>query len=384
MFGFLDGHKTNLIDFGFILLAIAIQKITMEIKEIYMQRCIDLAKNGAGSVAPNPMVGAVLVYQDRIIGEGFHQVYGGPHAEVNCILSVSDSDRALIPLSTLYVSLEPCAHFGKTPPCTNLILSEKIQNVIIGSKDPFNQVNGKGIDILKKGGVNVIQGILEKECDNLNKRFFTFHKKHRPYIILKWAQTANAKISSEGPERLLISNKFTDRLVHRWRSEESGIMVGTNTASNDDPILTNRWWTGNSPVRIVIDRNLKLSQSLNLFDGSTSTIIFHCEKREESESDPVNFIPLRNEPNLLPQILQSLFELKILSVIVEGGAGLINSFISSGVWDEARVITNASLVLQESESGEGLAAPQLIDAHLQDTINIGFDQVQTFIHINSR
>jgi diaminohydroxyphosphoribosylaminopyrimidine deaminase/5-amino-6-(5-phosphoribosylamino)uracil reductase len=356
-----------------------------------MQRCIDLAKCGAGSVAPNPMVGAVLVHQDRIIGEGFHQVYGGPHAEVNCIRSVKDADRKFIPFSTLYVSLEPCAHFGKTPPCANLILSEKIPNVIIGSKDPFEQVNGKGIDILKNGGVNVLQGILEKDCDELNKRFFLFHRKNRPYIILKWAQTADLKISSGTAERLIISNKFTDRLVHKWRSEESGIMVGTNTAENDNPLLTNRWWTGNSPVRIVFDRNLKLSKSLNLFDGSTRTIVFYCNG-EIDKSIPVEYFQFRNERDLLPQLLQSLYDLKILSVIIEGGASLINSFISAGIWDEARVITNTNLWVHsidfteattpQTKFQEALSAPHLINAHLQDTLEIGYDKIQTFIHIN--
>lgn len=390
----------------------------MEFKEIYMQRCIDLAKCGAGSVAPNPLVGAVLVHQDRIIGEGFHQLYGGPHAEVNCIRSVKDTDRELIPFSTLYVSLEPCAHFGKTPPCANLILSEKIPNVIIGSKDPFEQVNGKGIDILKKGGVNVLQGILEKECDELNKRFFTFHREHRPYIILKWAQTADLKISSGSSDRLMISNKYTDRLVHKWRSEEAGIMVGTNTAENDDPLLTNRWWTGNNPVRIVIDRNLKLSPSLKLFDGSTRTIVFYCSG-ELHQSSTVEYIQIKNEKDLIPQVLKALYDLKVLSVIIEGGAALINSFISSGLWDEARVITNTKLWVQsvdlqetrlnepvreqpskinpnlrenilqgstapETKFHEALSAPQLIDAHLQETLELGHDQIQTFIHINPR
>lgn len=357
----------------------------MEFKEIYMQRCIDLAKCGAGSVAPNPMVGAVLVQEDRIIGEGYHQVYGGPHAEVNCIRSVKDADRKLIPLSTLYVSLEPCAHFGKTPPCANLILSEKIPNVVIGSKDPFEAVNGKGIDILQSRGVNVVQGILEKECDDLNKRFFTFHRLHRPYIILKWAQTADLKMSSGSSQRLKISNQITDRMVHKWRSEEAAIMVGTATAENDNPLLTNRLWTGNNPVRIVIDRDLNLSSSLHLLDSSVDTLIFYTNgNRKQHQGTGIRYILLQEEKNLLPQIMQSLFESKILSVIIEGGPTLLNSFISSGTWDEARVITNTRLCLKDSNFPAGLSAPQLIDAHLQEEVKIGHDQVQTFIHINPR
>ena len=203
-----------------------------------MHRCIQLAKLGAGYVAPNPMVGAVLVQRDRIIGEGYHQQYGGPHAEVNCIASVNETDKDLISASTLYVSLEPCSHFGKTPPCADMIIKHKIPKVVIGSRDPSKEVNGKGIEKLKAAGVEVEVGILENECKTLNRRFFIFNTQHRPYIILKWAQTADHKIAGITDERLFISSEVTNRLVHKWRSEEASILVGTNTALYDDPELT--------------------------------------------------------------------------------------------------------------------------------------------------
>lgn len=214
------------------------------IDETYMQRCLDLASKGLGSVSPNPMVGAVLVYENRIIGEGYHEQFGQAHAEVNCINSVQESDTHLIPQSTLYVSLEPCSHFGKTPPCSNLIIDCKIPKVVIACRDTFEQVNGKGIDQLKAAGIHVQVGILEKEAIQLNKRFFTFHSKKRPYVILKWAQSSNHKIANADFSRVLISNSFTNRLVHKWRSEEDAIMVGPNTALHDNPGLTTRNWPG--------------------------------------------------------------------------------------------------------------------------------------------
>jgi diaminohydroxyphosphoribosylaminopyrimidine deaminase/5-amino-6-(5-phosphoribosylamino)uracil reductase len=250
----------------------------LTIHEKYMRRCIELAQNGAGYVAPNPMVGAVLVHEDRIIGEGFHQHYGGPHAEVNCINSVSEEDRNLITRSTLYVSLEPCAHQGKTPPCADLIIVNKISEVVIGCRDPFKEVNGKGIEKLKGAGVNVIYGVLESECQQLNKRFFTFYTQHRPYIILKWAETADRKIAANGTERLFISNEQTNRLVHKWRSEEASILVGTNTALLDDPELNTRYWNGPSPIRLIVDMGLSLPSSLKIFNGKQRTIIFNTVK----------------------------------------------------------------------------------------------------------
>jgi diaminohydroxyphosphoribosylaminopyrimidine deaminase/5-amino-6-(5-phosphoribosylamino)uracil reductase len=337
-----------------------------------MQRCIQLAENASGDVAPNPMVGAVLVHEDRIIGEGYHKVFGGPHAEVNCINSVLRRDEHLIDRATLYVSLEPCVHFGKTPPCADLIISKQIPAVVIGCRDPFTEVNGKGIEKLTSAGVNVTTGVLEEECRQLNIRFFTFHTKHRPYIILKWAETADKKIGNYGNNRLMITNEFTNRLVHKWRSEEAGIMAGTNTVMMDDPYLTNRLWNGSHPMRIVIDTDLRLPSSLNVFDGSVKTIVFNALKHEEN--DNVLFYQVTRDVNLVHQVLNGLHQQKILSVMVEGGAKLIQSIMDEGLWDEARVITNTSLVLGEG----GVRAPILTDSKLVSEQVIGNDVVRTY------
>lgn len=329
-----------------------------------MQRCIELAQKGAGYVAPNPMVGAVLVYNDRIIGEGYHQKYGEAHAEVNCIASVKDDDKPFIQQSVLYVSLEPCAHFGKTPPCADLIIKHKIPKVVIGCRDPFKEVNGKGIEKLKAAGVEVEPGILEAECKELNKRFFTFHQQHRPYIILKWAQTSDKKISSGNSERLLISNEYSNRLVHKWRSEEASILIGTNTALLDDPSLTTRLWEGPSPVRLVVDMDLRLSSSLKIFNGEVKTIVFNTKKHsEESEwsipsplerGQEVKFYQVTEDVSLVHQIVNALYQLKVQSVLVEGGAKLLQSFIDEDIWDEARIIKNDELRIIN-----GLSAPVL-------------------------
>ena len=224
-----------------------------------MHRCLELAEKAAGHVAPNPMVGAVLVHEGIIIGEGYHQIYGGPHAEVNCIASVPSSLQHLIQDSVIYVSLEPCAHHGKTPPCADLIIRHNIRHVVIGCRDPFVEVDGKGIEKLHAAGIKTETGILEKECRELNKRFFTFHTKHRPFIILKWAQTGDGKIGTEN-NRLHITGSVTNRLVHKWRSEESAILVGANTALADNPQLTTRLWSGNSPTRLIIDPELRAAR----------------------------------------------------------------------------------------------------------------------------
>lgn len=315
-----------------------------------MHRCIELAKKGAGNVAPNPMVGAVLVFENRIIGEGYHQQYGKPHAEVNCINNVSQTDVHLISQSTLYVSLEPCAHHGKTPPCADLIIQNKIPVVVVGTGDPFKQVDGKGIERMQQAGVKVIYGILENECIELNKRFFTFHLQQRPYIILKWAQTADAKMSSGTAKRLHISNELTNRLVHQWRGQEAAILVGTNTVLLDNPSLNVRLAAGNNPVRLIVDMNLRLPQHLNIFDKSQPTIIFNSVKHTEDEN--LLYYQLTGETNVVQQILNACFQLKIQSLLVEGGSQLLQSFINDDSWDEIRMIINNKMF-----AGEGLLSP---------------------------
>ena len=336
--------------------------------EMYMQRCIQLAQLGEGMVAPNPMVGSLLVYNDRIIGEGYHQHYGQPHAEVNCINSVKEEDKQFISQSTLYVSLEPCAHFGKTPPCADLIIKHKIPKVIVGCRDPFKEVDGKGIEKLIAAGIDVTLGVLEQECKALNKRFFTFHTKQRPYIILKWAETANHFIGSNTSERLLISNETTNRLVHKWRSEEAAILVGTNTALLDNPSLSNRLWTGKQPIRLIIDKELKLSKSLNLFDKRQATIIFNHIKQQEEEN--LIYYQLDRNNELLQQIMEACYKLNIQSILVEGGSKTLQSFINNNLWDEARVITNKKLSI-----ANGVPAPMLYNATIKETMMIGEDEI---------
>ncbi len=321
----------------------------------YMIRCLELAAKAAGKVAPNPMVGAVLVYEDRIIGEGFHEHYGEAHAEVNCLASVKDPDRPLISQSTLYVSLEPCAHYGKTPPCADLIIKHHIPRVVVGCRDPFKEVDGKGIERLMAAGIEVIQGVCEKECKELNKRFLTFHTAHRPYVILKWAQTADDKIAAVPGERLFISSEITNRLVHKWRSEEASILVGTNTALLDDPELTTRLWPGPSPVRLVVDRDLSLPSSLKVFNRQVRTIIFNTIRQEED--DQLLYYQITEDVSPVHQILHALYQLKIQSVMVEGGARVLQSFIDEGIWDEIRIIKNEALKVNS-----GLAAPAFADA----------------------
>jgi diaminohydroxyphosphoribosylaminopyrimidine deaminase / 5-amino-6-(5-phosphoribosylamino)uracil reductase len=337
-----------------------------------MQRCIGLAALAAGNVAPNPMVGAVLVHNGRIIGEGYHKVYGGPHAEVNCVDSVSDTDRHLISSSSMYVSLEPCAHYGKTPPCADLIIRNEIKKVFVGCRDPFVEVNGKGIEKLVAARVDVTSAVLEAECTHLNKRFFTFHTKHRPYVILKWAQTSDQKIGNIGNSRLMITNELTNRIVHKWRSEEAAIMAGTNTVMLDDPQLTNRLWNGNQPVRVIVDMDLRLPSSLKVFDGSVKTIVFNALKHEENGN--IIFYEITRDVNLVHQLLNGLYQMKVLSVMIEGGAMLIQSFIDEGAWDEARIITNTDLLLQ----GTGVSSPILTDAVLRSEVKIQDDIIRIY------
>lgn len=401
-----------------------------------MHRCLELARLGSGNVAPNPMVGAVLVHNDKIIGEGYHKKYGEAHAEVNCINSVKEEHQPLIAKSTIYVSLEPCAHFGKTPPCADLIIQCKIPKVVIGCRDPFVQVNGKGIEKLKAAGIEVELGILEEECKELNKRFFLFHTQHRPYVILKWAETADKKIAAEAPfrlppvgeatstqrqlkqetfdinkdtqqsellsagkapstggglgeagSRLLISGQMTNRLVHKWRSEEMAICVGTNTALFDDPSLTTRLWTGGNPVRVVVDMHLRLPKSLKLFDGNTPTIVFNLHEHNlpfekisvaDLKSIGVSYYQVTEDVSLVHQMMNALYRMGIQSVMVEGGAQLLQSFIDENIWDEARVITNEQLII-----GSGLPAPVLKKYQITKTEHLDSDVIRYYQPVNS-
>jgi diaminohydroxyphosphoribosylaminopyrimidine deaminase / 5-amino-6-(5-phosphoribosylamino)uracil reductase len=352
-----------------------------------MQRCLQLAKLGAGHVAPNPMVGAVLVHEGRIIGEGWHQQYGQAHAEVNCIASVKEEDRHLISQSMLYVTLEPCSHYGKTPPCADLIIKHNIPAVVIGSHDINKQVDGMGIKKLIMAGVDVIIGVLQDECIDLNKRFFTFHGEHRPYIILKWAQTAAGIMGSQSnghipdvSERLLISNEYTNRLVHRWRSEEASILVGTNTALYDNPSLTTRLWNGPSPVRLIIDLHLRLPDSLKVFDRKERTIVFNTVKHEEA--DNLLYYQVSEDPDsyresLVHQVLNALYHLEIQSVLVEGGAQLLQSFIDEGLWDEIRRIENRGN-LPLTNITNGLKAPTLPNAIKVEEQKLFSDIIEIF------
>ncbi len=291
----------------------------MEIDKKYMQRCIELARSGAGSVSPNPMVGCVIVRGNEIVGEGFHRKYGEAHAEVNAVNSVANPE--LLKESTLYVSLEPCAHHGRTPPCTGLIIEKQIPRVVIGAADPSPEVAGRGIKKLKEAGIEVVSGVLGQECRELNKRFSTFHEKKRPYIILKWAQTSDgfidiARESSDYGEPNWITGDLALRLVHKIRAEEDAIIVGTNTALKDNPSLSVRNWAGESSLRIVIDKELKLPETLKFFDGTQKTLILNALRTEKE--DLTEWFKLDFSKDILPQILSELFSRKILSLIVEG------------------------------------------------------------------
>ena len=303
-----------------------------------MQRCIEIAGHGAGRVAPNPMVGCVIVHQNTIIGEGYHIECGYSHAEVNAIKSVKNPE--LLKRSTLYVSLEPCAHHGRTPPCSDLILEKKIAHVVIGTVDPFAAVSGNGIKKLLAGGVLVETGVLLDECRWLNRRFFTFHEKKRPYIILKWAQTIDGYIdlerkSGQPAEPVWITGTLARTMVHKTRSEEAAILIGTNTVLKDNPSLTTRDWSGRSPVRLVIDRYNKLPHHLKVFDGNALTIVF--TEKPGIPAPEIQYCQIDFQKNLPRQILSELYNLELSSVIIEGGAYTLQQFIDTELWDEAHI-----------------------------------------------
>lgn len=308
--------------------------------EVYIQRCSELAGKASGNTYPNPMVGSVIVHEGKIIGEGYHHKAGEPHAEINAINSVKNKN--LIPESTIYVSLEPCAHFGKTPPCALKIVELGFKKVVIGAMDSHDKVNGKGKKIIQDAGIEVVSGVLEKECLELNKRFFTYHQKKRPYIVLKWAESAD-RFMDKDFKPTQISNTLTKQFVHQLRSNEHSILIGTMTAMRDNPSLTTREISGRSPIRILIDIDLKVPQHYNIFNNDAETLVFNSIKNDDEGN--VKFIKTSRE-NFIENMLKTLHERQIQSVIVEGGGLVLQQFIDAGLWDEAIVIKNNNLVLE--------------------------------------
>tara|TARA_B100001287_G_C22680616_1_gene530146 strand:+ start:864 stop:1877 length:1014 start_codon:yes stop_codon:yes gene_type:complete len=334
-----------------------------------MQRCINLAKKGIRAVAPNPMVGCVIVVEDQIIGEGYHQRFGEAHAEVNAINSVSN--KSLLKKATLYVSLEPCSHTGQTPPCAELIIKKGIKKVVIGTKDSNPIVGGKGIEKLKNGGIQVEEGILQEQCVELNKRFFTFHEKQRPYVILKWAQTLDGfldRIREDETQKInWISEPETNTLVHKWRSEEQSILVGRNTIINDNPSLTVRDYGGINPIRLVIDSQLQISGALNIYSKDAPTIVFNRIK--DKKENNIEWVKISETST--KNILKELHNRGIQSVFVEGGSRTLQYFIIDNVWDEARVIVG------QKYFKEGYKAPIINKVPIQ-SIPFGKDMIHYY------
>ena len=333
----------------------------------FMERCISLARMGEGYTAPNPMVGSVIVHEGRIIGEGYHRKLGGPHAEVEALESVQKHDKSLIPESTLYVSLEPCSHHGRTPPCADRIVAEGIRRVVIATADPNPQVNGCGIARLREAGVEVINGVLEAEARALNRPFFTFHTLGRPHYTLKWACSSDGYISRTG-ERTPMSSAATNRLVHRWRAEHMAIMVGTNTALVDDPALTLRLWPGRQPLRIVTDRQGRLPHNIQLFNDGHPTLLLH-EMAQPPNMPNVEAVRMAFSDVFFQALDHALIERGIQSVLVEGGAQLLNSFIKAGHWDECRTIQTPAVL------EGGVAGPE-IHGRIDTAYEVGGDVIR--------
>lgn len=303
--------------------------------ELFMQRALELALLGSGYVSPNPLVGCVIVHDGKIIGEGWHKKFGGPHAEVNAVNSVSN--KSVLKESSVYVTLEPCSHVGKTPPCSDMLIEHRVKKVVVANLDSNPLVNGEGLHKLRASGIEVITGVLDKKGRELNKRFFTYVEKQRPYIILKWAETADGFVARKNFDSKWISDEFSRQLVHKWRTEEDAVLVGMRTAQKDNPQLNVRDWSGRNPVRIVIDRFLKLNEKINLFDGSQKTLCYNVLKHEELHH--VSLIRI-DEENFLTHLVHDLYKQKIQSIIVEGGAQTLQAFIDSGLWDEARIFVS--------------------------------------------
>ena len=309
--------------------------------DLFMRRCLELALRGAGSVSPNPLVGSVVVWDEKVVGEGHHQKYGGPHAEANAIAAVIRNypdSATMLKQATLYVNLEPCAHYGKQPPCSDLIIRYAIPRVVVGCRDPFDLVDGKGIEKLRAAGIDVIEDVLGAESRELNRRFFTRVQKQRPYIVLKWAKTQDGFFAPANGTQQWITSALSKQLVHKWRAEEDAVLVGKKTALIDNPQLNVRFSTGRDPVRMVIDRNLDLSPSLKLFDQSQKTIVFNSIKTELDGN--ITYLELEDFDNLLPQLIcYQLYLMDVQSIIIEGGAETLKLFINARLWDEARVFT---------------------------------------------
>jgi diaminohydroxyphosphoribosylaminopyrimidine deaminase/5-amino-6-(5-phosphoribosylamino)uracil reductase len=340
--------------------------------EHYIKRCLEISKLGIGTTRPNPSVGAVLVVDDRIIGEGFTSPYGGNHAEVNAISAVKD--QTLLATATMYVTLEPCSHFGKTPPCADLIIKSEIKKVVIGCIDSNVLVAGKGIERLQNAGCEVIVGVLENECKAHHRRFFTFQTKKRPFIILKWAQTLDAYIAPKNraiQAPVWITNKASRQLVHKWRCEEQAILVGTTTVLDDNPGLDVRYWKGEDPVRIVIDKELKIPANLKVYDGSVKTIFIN--KSSTYVKGTIFFEKINFSKPIAIQICEVLFKHKIQSLIVEGGTKTIQTFIDENLWDEARVFSS------EIRFNEGVKAPKFDVIHTKEE-NIKGDILKTYLN----
>lgn len=347
--------------------------------ELYMRRCLELAMMGMGSVSPNPLVGCVIVSGDKIIGEGYHAQFGEAHAEVNAVKDViekyGDQAAVLLTSATAYVSLEPCAHFGKTPPCADLLIKHRVKKVVIGNKDPFESVDGKGMQKLRDAGIEVVSGVLEQECSQLNRRFFTRIRKQRPYIILKWATTADGYFAPKNAVQEWISGPLARKLVHKWRTEEDAILVGKLTAMADNPQLSAREWEGKNPVRILIDRHLQVPESHHIFDNLVKTVIFNEYKTEVHNN--IHYIQMEDMQYYLPQkIAFQLYLMDIQSVIVEGGANILNQFIHAGLWDEARVFSSDRIWRG------GISSPQ-VNGLIIDQLNIGNDKLTVFQNNNS-
>lgn len=338
----------------------------------YMQRCLELAVMGNGNVSPNPMVGCVIVLNNQIIGEGYHQKIGEAHAEVNAIKNVFENygDKALDLLkeATAYVTLEPCSHFGKTPPCADLLIKHQIKRIVIGNTDPFESVNGKGIEKLKNAGIEVITGILDDKCKFINRRFFTRIKEHRPYFILKWAQTANGFFAPTDQSQQWISGVEAKTLTHQWRSEEDAILVGKNTVLADNPQLNTRAIKGKNPIRIIIDKNLDIPSNYHIFNDVAKTIV--CNEVKTDVIANIHYVQMEDMHFYLPQkIAYQLYLMDIQSVIIEGGANILNQFITANLWDEARIFTS------KTQWQNGIKAPKINGKILEETI-IGNDQLQ--------